>query len=259
MPLAGGVRQRIADDSSKRATAKSKQGAKPSAFLHKLWKKGKISTADLQEGASTTAAIDRNCADWAKIGASGARASHCQRDFITLLGKKSNLPDLYVANAPMWDHRLKKPIQGKLYFLLPFEILANTISDSNLQSFAAIPDGQEGLLRTLEGWCQRTHSAPDGKTLALGIWGDSAPFHTRDSLFLMLWNILSGGHHKRYWFTTFTKRSSCNCGCMGRHTFEVVWEVMRWSLESLQARMFVTDNMEGVSYQILTAQKSNIK
>ena len=236
MPLRGGVKQKMREDMAEDELrgGVSQCPRPPSVFLHKLWKKGRISSVELQEGASTVSDIDPNCAEWAKIGASGSQPSHCQRDLYRQLGKKSKLPELYVAKAPMWDHRLKKPVEGLLHFILPFEILANKVDENNVASFAAIPAGQEVLQKTLLGWCQRTQSVFDDRLLSLGVWGDSAPFLRRDSVYLMLWNLLSGSDHKRYWFTTFTKRTTCSCGCFGRHTFEVVWQVMKWCLEALQ-------------------------
>ena len=57
--------------------------------------------------------------------------------------------------------------------------------------------------------------------------GDSAPFHTRDSIFLLLFNVLSGNlQKKRFWTCAFPKSMFCNCGCKGRHTFDDVFSVL---------------------------------
>ena len=42
--------------------------------------------------------------------------------------------------------------------------------------------------------------------LSLGVWGDAAPYAHRDSLYMLLFNVISGRHHKRFWFATFPKR-----------------------------------------------------
>ena len=73
----------------------------------------------------------------------------------------------------------------------------------------------------------------NGDVAVLGLWGDSAPYNTRDSLFLCLWNVLSGLHHLRYWFTAFPKRVMCACGCKGRHTMATVWSVLHMCLMAL--------------------------
>ena len=242
MPLKGGIKQRMKRDEE----STTNRSEKPSKFLHKLWSKGKISTTDLQEGAATAAPIDPLCEEWSKIGASGSQPSHCQRDFFRVLGKKSSLPSLYVAEAPMWDHYTKTQVPGFLYFMLPFEVLAGMVTPNTVRAWAAMPDDKKMLGRTLNDWSRRTHTKNDGKILTMGVWGDAAPFHTRDSLYLMLWNILSGTSHKRFWFTVFTKRTTCDCGCRGRHTFEVVWEVMKWCLEAMQTRT-VSSAMEASS------------
>jgi len=98
--------------------------------------------------------------------------------------------------------------KGRRYFILPFEILANVVTPGNVLEFSEFDAGGGSAVMQgeLDQWCQRTAVPNDGRILSLGVWGDAAPYHTRDGLYLLTWNILSGTHHKRYWATAFTKR-----------------------------------------------------
>ena len=72
-------------------------------------------------------------------------------------------------------------------------------------------------------------SACDGKDFAIcGIWGDGAVYGTRDSLHLLLFNVLSGIFHCRFWIACYSKRQACQCGCKGLCTIESLWAVLAW-------------------------------
>ena len=85
--------------------------------------------------------------------------------------------------------------------------------------------------------------------VATSIWGDSACYWTRDSVYLMLFSVLSGKYHKRYWVTSVSKRTVCQCGtCYGRHTFEPIWEVIGWMLQTLLRGTYPFKRHDGVPF-----------
>ena len=72
-------------------------------------------------------------------------------------------------------------------------------------------------------------------TACSGLWGDAAPYTLRDSLYLLIFTMLSGIRREYFWIFAVTKRSCCACGCQARHTFEAVFRVIVWSLVARMA------------------------
>ena len=71
------------------------------------------------------------------------------------------------------------------------------------------------------------------KYLPIGLWGDSAVLHKRDSLHMLLWTVLSGSVRKRFWLCACNKRLLCQCGCKGRCTYDGIWAVISWMFRAL--------------------------
>ena len=84
--------------------------------------------------------------------------------------------------------------------------------------------------------------------LAFGLWGDSAPFANRDGLFLLLFNILNGHHHERFWFVAFPKSLICRCGCAGACALMPIWEVLAWSFRCLLCALFPDERHDGTPF-----------
>ena len=83
----------------------------------------------------------------------------------------------------------------------------------------------------------------------MSIWGDTAPYNTRDSLILFLWSALSGVNQDRFWCTAFPKSSMCACGCHGKHTFDGVFEVLAWSFSSLLCGKYPGTRHDGSPFE----------
>ena len=77
------------------------------------------------------------------------------------------------------------------------------------------------LVRT----CSRLGTGRD-RMAALRIWGDHAEYHTRDSLGLIMFSVMTGKVRRRFLICGFSKRSQCRCGCKGQCTFQTVWDVI---------------------------------
>ena len=89
------------------------------------------------------------------------------------------------------------------------------------------------LENTFKNWKQRVGMDLDCPAVAIGVWGDSARYFTRDQLYLLLFNVISGKNHKRYWVAAWSKRTQCDCGCKGRCTLEGIMAVFVWSIGCL--------------------------
>ena len=136
-----------------------------------------------------------------------------------------------------------------MYFSLPWEIIetdARPISDwSHIE-----PDAP--LYSTRQTWANgrdlRLSVEEVENTVVWGIWGDTAPFLTRDSLYLLTYSAVSGNTHKRHRFCGWAKRMTCDCGCRGRHTFEVVWAVLAWAFQVMLSGFHPTVRHDGVPF-----------
>ena len=138
---------------------------------------------------------------------------------------------------------------GTLSFMLPFEVITLLMSCAEeVKSWCEFTPSTEYLKSTLEQWAQRMNVSFEC-LLALGLWGDSAPMGQRDSLYLFLWNILGGSNNERFWFCAFSKNSCCDCGCEGRCTFNVVFDVLSWNLRALLLRLFPWCRHDNVAWE----------
>jgi len=231
----GGIRQRLSAVHEAASNAAAASSSAPSAittrrsrdsdeqcdldkFFYDLYKKGKISSIDLQRGSAAAA---RNLHDssahrfgdtllqWARLGTSGDNPGNVSRDLLRLMEKKTKMPRLYMFKCPSWDATGNRPKEAWLAMLLPHEMLHVMVGDSDLSDwvgFDAAHDVQSLNLH-LRKWCdavQATGGTDD--IISIAMWGDAAPYNTRDSLYLFLWSTLSGTMSRsRFWATAFPK------------------------------------------------------
>ena len=117
-----------------------------------------------------------------------------------------DLPPLYHAYVNGWDPRSSCKQKLKMSFLLPHEILDHFVQPGNHHEWSDLGD-RPGLQQTLMEWGERLDiPVMQERFLSLGVWGDAAPYAHRDSLYLMVFNVISGKHHKRFWFASCPKR-----------------------------------------------------
>ena len=124
-------------------------------------------------------------------------------------------------------------VDGYLYFLLPHEVFYSLITPDNLSEFTSIGEEKPELAARRDAWCHSMGIKDLANIVMCGLWGDSAPYSTRDSLYVLLYNCLSGRHRTRFWLTAFPKKVTCRCGCQGKCTFQVAFDVLNWSFECL--------------------------
>ena len=96
-------------------------------FLVGLYNDGKLSTAQFQKAAAlaqnvSASKVGDRLAAVASLGANGVWSGNAFRDFARRIGRSSNMPDLYEADVPCWDHEKDMQTFSKMYFLLPHEL-----------------------------------------------------------------------------------------------------------------------------------------
>ena len=92
-----------------------------------------------------------------------------------------------------------------------------------------------------------TNNARDADYVGVGMWGDSAVYGVQDSLFLLLFNMLSNTLKQiRHPLVVFPKAVVCKCGCKGKHTFDSVLSVYVWAMQSWASGTLPARRHDGV-------------
>ena len=77
----------------------------------------------------------------------------------------------------------------------------NLVTEDNVHEYIDV--GRDSPhAKQLSKWGERTGVAMDEALPVggVGCWGDSAVYNTRDSLYVLLWNVVTGIHHHRHVF-----------------------------------------------------------
>ena len=212
-----------------------------------------LSTAQLQEAAAAAVKSIGDSSEYmlqrfSTMGAGGMASQNVLRDFQHLMKKYTMMPELYRASVPYWDKQRNVAYMGDMWFLLPHELLGKLVSAGGLDPWLGFEAEVGNLEKTLNEWSSNVNLANHDDVVSMGIWGDSAPYNNFDSLVLFLWNSLSGTCHDRYWVTAFPKSAMCACGCMGRHTFDALFDVMKYSFQSLASGTYPTKRHDGTEF-----------
>ena len=139
------------------------------------------------------------------------------------------MPQVYSAKVQYWNEATDEPYEDDTYFILPYELVEKTIDD-NVCSLDEWTDlsMQPAMDAKRTEWSERV-GVPCENLIAFGLWGDFAPYLTRDSILGMLFTALGALRFMRIWFVSISKRTACKCGCKGWHTFQGIWRVLVWS------------------------------
>ena len=206
----------------------------PTDFGASEFKRGKMTARKFKELAKTSPE--------STLPSSNTNLS---RNVIRKLSKTSTMHEVYAADGVFWDAKAQKSYTDEMYFLLPYEIQdADTgpVEDwCKLEPSSYVHSTRKSWARTME---VENHS----EIAAIGVWGDTAPYHTRDSVFLLLWSALSGIARPRYWLCAMSKRMLCDCGCMNRHSFDPVWDVLRWIFQVWLYGKYPSKRHDGVPF-----------
>ena len=252
--VSGGIRQRLGISSSKLADAAPEQacgkriqpeGGDLEQFFKDKFKKGKLSAVELVQGSNAAPSTDSKLA---KCAAGGKHPGNAHRDVMLNLGRKSKFPDVYSADLPLWNHDENQKEWSEAYFLLPYEVVDTMITDEDLEKLTNLrPDNPHKA--TIDDWRSKMGLDPEVPIAPCGLWGDSAPVGNRDSVTMLLFNILCANTSQyRFWVTALCKRSLCNCGCAGMCTFEEIWKVMAWAFAATILRIYPSVRHDGVPF-----------
>jgi len=211
-----------------------------------------MSATAFEEASRCIGTVDEEVKAWAPSDKRKEKdGRHSMQQVHRKLKPYSDKPELYAAKAQMWDARKNIAVQDFLYFMLPMEIMERLAAKEDVDHYCNVDDKPE-IGNQLDGWCERVGTVRVPSLGGLAIWGDMAPYNTKESICLLTWTLISGLHRKRYWLTCFSKRQMCACGCLGRHTFAAIWEVVAWCLESLMAGLFPAARHDGVPWALST-------
>ena len=163
-----------------------------------------------------------------KVTKSGKRVpdtKHTSRALKRVLKTDSVFAPTYIADVTMWDTSADEKTVGKMAFLPIHEALEAVVPPNEEYEWASYTPAQNGFRLALREWAVRVGLALStlANCLPIALWGDSAEFSHRQSLFLLEFQVLSGGCRKRFWICSFAKKSLCQCGCRGRCTMDDVW------------------------------------
>ena len=154
------------------------------------------------------------------------------------VGQWSLLGTPYIAEVLMWDRKQNVKTTGKMSFLPIHEVLEAIIPEKEEGEWCSFDATQQGFRMNMHDWAGRV-GVPLSQLamfLAIALWGDSAVFTHRDSLFILLFTVLSGQNRRRYWICAFNKRRLCKCGCFGRCTFDGIFGMLAWMFRALLSR-----------------------
>jgi hypothetical protein len=236
----GGIRQRLGIVSSSDAKP---QRTRLGDFFRRAYHRGNLTSLALREGCQ---AAGSSAGDLCRLGRGSLDKVRIRRGKVKLDSRNSSravrrvmvrgavMMEPLPVRIPLWDLNGNRQVSSLVNFLPTHETLASVVDDPS--QWGSIDDGQASFHGELLDWGKRL--AVDVLTnvwLLLALWGDSAPYNRRDSIFLLTYRVLSGVHRKRFWIVAMSKRVLCNCGCFGRCTFDGIFDVVAWSFKCLMA------------------------
>ena len=124
------------------------------------------------------------------------------------------MPEVYTAHVTVWNKQKQCQEQDQMHLILPSEVLHNVIKVGEEDRWLNMDDKPDLSAVTSE-FCERMQIIDPANVLALGVCGDAAPFGRKNSLTLLLFHVLSGENHQRFWCAAYTKRKMCQCGWEG--------------------------------------------
>lgn len=133
--------------------------------------------------------------------------------------------------------------------MLPYEVIEHSIDSGeySVDDWLNI-DGHQDIEATRNEWCARMGVGNAKDLIPMGMWGDSAPYSSHDSLSLLLWSTLGHLRMLRHWFVAFGKRQACQCGCRGTHTYDRVFQIFVWAMRAHMSGRWPTTRDDGTPF-----------
>ena len=251
----GGVKQRLGITKALREKARRTTIGE---FLVSSYKAGNMTSRQFREGAR---AASSSAGDLTRVVSSsmdkirmrrGKAKPDTRSDSRTvnrfLKKKHAELPEPYIAEVPVWDDSVNAQVLKPLKVYPPHESLDSIVKPGCEEEWSTFDDSQSGFRESLQNWSSRVQVKLGGPWLCLALWGDSAPFNKRDSLYLLTYRVLNGQHRRRVWIAGLSKRMLCACGCFGRHTFDALFDIVAWSMRALLSGTWPTRDHRGRAF-----------
>ena len=254
----GGIRQRLG------LKTRPKFKASPlGEYMIRQHIKGKLSAASVAEmaagavasGASSSTDVVRFAKPKAKARTRVLRnkvvwdTRNVSRSFMRTARRGTNLPAPLLISAPLWDKDRDVQVLGKLAFCPPHETMADLVANKGADQWTSYAPNQEGFRARVEDVKQRLRvSDAEGPMAAFGLWGDGAPVFNRTNVNLMLFTVLSGIDRTRFWVAAVGKDALCQCGCLGRCTFDAIFRALAWSFQALLLGVYPSADPDGNAF-----------
>ena len=138
--------------------------------------------------------------------------------------------------------------------MLPHEVIDDEIelSGADVSEYCELP-ADNPLQASKQKWCEDLNVPENNDDISVvGMWGDSASFFTRDSIFVLLFNLLSGSlsRRRRFPICAWSKRMACQCGCQGRCTLDGIWRVTTWFMTAWACKCYPSVRDDGVRFDM---------
>ena len=151
----------------------------------------------------------------------------------------------------MWDEVNSCPIKDDAHFLLVHEELDAEYAGVPPSDLCEVEPASK-MERRMAAWREACDFG-EGPATGFGVWGDAGAFSSRDSLYILLWNVITcqsiALRNKRNPFVCFSKRGMCKCPCMGRHTIDDCLRVMGYCWCVLKAGVYPLVRDDGVPFK----------
>lgn len=176
----------------------------------------------------------------------GNRNKNALRTFRRWMRKDNQWGDLYWAKIPLWDKKKKTIFLGSIPFLLPHEVLSQYMALPGAKD-EAIPARGTWLENKLRRVCLAWEEPAQGM-VPLAIHGDGVPVQGRmnqSTVDFLTFNFPGslGKAHKRIPICCLDAQWNA-----GDQTINAIWEVIKWSLESLGQGKHPTARHDGSEF-----------
>ena len=212
---------------------KSRSGNEVQSYVEDLYNNQKINAQDVIDGVRADTASSSSGAGSviSRLGEGTRPKQNQSRDVKRALSHGVTLPLPYVTEASLGDRKARKKISRPLGFLPIQDIVYTTVDPDCTAEYCSFTPEAAKLDVELGDTIRRVSATRKPTDSGIAIWGDCARYHTRDSVHLLTFYFLSGIHHLRHWLVAFSKRDTCQCGCRGKCTYDVVFDVIGWMLK----------------------------
>ena len=167
---------------------------------------GKLSAGEVQDAAGTIVSSKYSDEDpllerlsrAGRVIDSKPSNKNMSRDVTRSFLRNTEYPQTYRTSITLWDADMDRQVTDQIDYLLPYEVMDYPIGDkSDLAPFTSLPTNSPFVDEKTQ-WMNEYNIPGDGSgVLVCGLWGDAAPFHTRDSILMLIFNVISGVCNER--------------------------------------------------------------